>query len=710
MMILWRSGVIPAFLLAATSAVPVAAQTSAASGPAAAQPASVVVDGKRTFKPEFFASYLPVNALNMVERIPGFSIEGGDGRRGFGENAGNVLVDGDRPSTKSDDIFAILSRIPASQVESIVLSEQAGADGEARGKGQVVNVIRKASAKLSGTYEGGIEFGERSGKTPFGSASATLKRGATNYEVSAAFSNQFNRFNSTDTTFDGARRATAFAPQEGNNHYKEASLAGAIKTRAGAAKINLNGRLSWKQFRDRRNSLLFDAARQQIGTEILRTGGPNPETGFEIGGDIEFPLASKLKTKIIALYRTSDEKDQGLFETSLFTGGVDRFSKLSRSRPTEAVFRVQNDWNGLDAQAIQFGGEVAYNKLRAAFDATSSANGTATNFPASNVTVAEWRIEPFVSDVWTISPRWKLESAMVVEASSLKLSGDSRARRRFVFAKPKLIATWTANKATTFEFRAERDVAQLDFGEFATSVDLGFGAQVNAGNADLVPEKTLKFSAQVRHKFMDRGSIQLTGSYVKVSDTQDLVPIIVRDAAGTITSRFDGAGNIGNSKRWNAELEITLPFDWITKPIGISGMELKYVGHYHGARVIDPVTGRPRGRSNEPVWHQEWNFRHDIPKIGLAWGFSVNQAASNFDYFFNQIARYRAGAEVFAFVEYKKWKIGTIRFQVANPTNVHINRDRFFYDDTRASDRIIRTIERDRFRDARFQLSLSGKF
>ena len=77
--------------------------------------------GERRFVPDFFTSYAPVTALDMVKRIPGFSINEGEGRRGFGENAGNVLIDGDRPSTKSDDILTILSRIPASQVESITL-------------------------------------------------------------------------------------------------------------------------------------------------------------------------------------------------------------------------------------------------------------------------------------------------------------------------------------------------------------------------------------------------------------------------------------------------------------------------------------------------------------------------------------------------------------------------------------------------------------
>ncbi|MFM2411218.1 MAG: hypothetical protein RL481_2046, partial [Pseudomonadota bacterium] len=151
---------------------------------AAAQDAPLIaVDGKQEFPPEFFAAFTPVTAFDMVQRIPGFSIDGGDGRRGFGENAGNVLIDGDRPSTKSDDIFTLLKRIPASEVERIELIEQAGADGETQGKGQVVNIIRKQSAKVSGTFAANMLVGTRHGVTAFGSGSATLRRGATSYEL-----------------------------------------------------------------------------------------------------------------------------------------------------------------------------------------------------------------------------------------------------------------------------------------------------------------------------------------------------------------------------------------------------------------------------------------------------------------------------------------------------------------------------------------------
>lgn len=79
---------------------------------------SVNPTGNRKFDPAFFATYAPVTALDMVRRIPGFSIDQREGRRGFGENAGNVLIDGDRPSTKSDDIATILSRIAQAKSRS----------------------------------------------------------------------------------------------------------------------------------------------------------------------------------------------------------------------------------------------------------------------------------------------------------------------------------------------------------------------------------------------------------------------------------------------------------------------------------------------------------------------------------------------------------------------------------------------------------------
>ena len=677
------------------------AQDAAASAPA---------EGKRQFHADFFASFGPVTALDMVQRIPGFSIERGDGRRGFGENAGNVLIDGDRPSTKSDDIFTLLGRIPASEVDYIELSEQAGADGETQGKGQVINVVRKLSAKISGTFDANFLVGTKYGVTGFGSGSATIRRGPTSYELNfSSFSERVRGFGPEDFS-NGAGKLIERRRYIGRGGYDEFSIGGAIKTKRGDVKINTNAKFTLNNGIDRRFGDYTNASGVFIGSERLFTDSPLTDTAIEVGGDIELPLAAKLTTKLVALYRTSTESTDGTIETQRIGQPVSRFETRSRNTPFEAVFRAQNDWTGISDHAVQFGAEVAYNRLDAKFAAASSAGGAVTVFPASNVLVQETRLEPFISDVWSVSPAWKIEAGAIMEFSTLKLSGDSNARRSFQFVKPRVAATWTIDKTTTMEFRAERQVAQLDFGDFATSVDLGLGNQVDAGNADLVPEQSTSLSALIRHKFLERGSIQLRGEYQFVSDTQDLLLITTRDAGGNITGRFDGAGNIGNSKRWNGELEITLPFDWLTKPLGVTGIELKYVGHYHDSRVTDPVTGLERRMSYRPLWHQNWNLRHDIAGTGIVWGASVGAQAANNAYFFNQFRRQQEGSNVSAFVEYNKFKLGTLRLQVVGLTGSKFNRERFIYADTRASGVLTQIISRERTLDPRVQLTLSGKF
>lgn len=664
--------------------------------------------GERQFGPDFFATYAPVTALDMVKRIPGFSIDAGEGRRGFGENAGNVLIDGDRPSTKSDDILTILSRIPASQVEYVALSEQAGADTETQGQGQVVNVVRKRTAKVNGTYEGTIVAGSRYGFQPSGKASATLRRGDTSYELNfSSYSERIYGFGPEDfkTASAGLVERRFYT---GKGGFDQAAIGGAIKTRLGGAKVNLNGQVRWSDSFDIREAEYFNSAGVDTGDELLLRGGPISDLNYELGGDIEFSVLPKTNTKIVALYRSAQESNDSSIEIARVGQPVTLFETRSRNKPVEAVVRVQNNLTGFGKHAIQFGAELAYNRLDARFSVANSVAGAVTNFPASNVLVEETRFEPFVSDVWTLGPAWKIEAGAIAEFSKLNLSGDSTASRSFTFIKPRAIATWTIDPQTTLELRAERQVAQLNFNEFATSVDVTVGNQVDAGNADLVPEKTTTLSALIRHKFMDRGSIQFRGDYQIVSDTQDLVPITIRDAGGNVTAQFDGTGNIGKSTRWNGELDITLPLDWLTKSAGITGLEARYVGHYHGSRVTDPVTGFNRRMSNRPLWHQQWDIRYDMAELGLVYGASFSVQDSNSAYFINEVRRQQEGTRTTVFVEYSKFKLGTIRFQVTDLAS--FNRDRFIYNGTRASNMLAQIVNRERRLDPLLQLSLSGKF
>src|ERR1051326_18381 len=43
-------------------------------------------------RPDFFTAARPATAMDMINRLPGFTFDGGDGSRGFSGNSGNVLI------------------------------------------------------------------------------------------------------------------------------------------------------------------------------------------------------------------------------------------------------------------------------------------------------------------------------------------------------------------------------------------------------------------------------------------------------------------------------------------------------------------------------------------------------------------------------------------------------------------------------------------
>jgi hypothetical protein len=54
-------------------------------------------------------------------------------------------------------------------------------------------------------------------------------------------------------------------------------------------------------------------------------------------------------------------------------------------------------------------------------------------------------------------------------------SGDTQKERSFTYPKPRLVATWSPSKDDQLRVRAEREVGQLNFQEFASEVDLNSG-------------------------------------------------------------------------------------------------------------------------------------------------------------------------------------------------------------------------------------------
>ena len=143
---LGRRGIARFLLLSALlgSTAPVWAQAADEAEESAPPPVATEAatpEGGRTYTPEDFARFAPRNALDMINNVPGFSIEGGDtSRRGLGQASGNILINGERWVGKSTDIFTELRRISTANVVRIEIVDGATLDVPGL-SGQVANVV-----------------------------------------------------------------------------------------------------------------------------------------------------------------------------------------------------------------------------------------------------------------------------------------------------------------------------------------------------------------------------------------------------------------------------------------------------------------------------------------------------------------------------------------------------------------------------------------
>ena len=132
----------------------------------------------------YFSGVQLNTAYDMVTRLPGFVFtDTTPTQRGFAGTAGNVLVNGARPTSKTDMLSQLLQRIPAAQVDRVEVI-RGGAPGiDMQDLPVVANVILKRSdqSHVIATLFNTVFFdGE---VAPGGSVEFTGRAGENNYDV-----------------------------------------------------------------------------------------------------------------------------------------------------------------------------------------------------------------------------------------------------------------------------------------------------------------------------------------------------------------------------------------------------------------------------------------------------------------------------------------------------------------------------------------------
>ncbi len=635
---------------------------------------------QRSFARDYFTKYAPRTALDMVARIPGFSISGSaGGKRGLGQGGANVLINGKRISGKTGPTDR-LSRINAASVVRIDILD--GASLNIPGlSGQVANIVYK-STTVNGNWKwtpwlrNHVQPNLLAGEVNVSGQTGALQWSLALRNPAGRFGNHGREFRhlADGTLIETRDEKTAFS-------YDTPTLATSLSWTPKANHVfNLNAEVSKTN---------FDIS-EISGHTAFGPRGDNHETRFdngsdnfraEIGGDYSFPFGPQSldgTLKLIGVGRYLHSPSRARFTT--FSSGAriaaSRFS--TDNKTSEAIARAEYSWAGKKDQSWQLSLEGAYNRLNAdgGLQVLDTSAGQFINIPLTGSTaiVTEKRGEATLAHTRKISSGFDVQVSLGAEYSQLRQTTGSLIVTRDFFRPKGFISASYKTGQLTIRPKLARKVGQLDFNDFISSVSLRDDLS-NAGNADLVPAQTWAMEVEIEKKF-GHGTIMTIRPYIDfISDLVDRIPV------GT---NGDAVGNIPSAKDYGIDIDTTIKGEMF----GLEGLQIDTYLDLRNSSVDDPLTGRARRLNGDKITFWEISLRHDIKNTNWAYGSKIENISKSLVYRLDTISTPGGGdlqtkPKLSAFIEYKDIFGLKLKAEIINLLDAKDSSDRTLFTDRR---------------------------
>lgn len=669
-----------------------AAQAQAVSGCAAAAADCAVVTtsaGIAVYAPGFFTSFAPTTALDMVVRVPGYSLSNGDqNRRGLGDSFGNLLINGERPSNKSLSLETVLQRISVDDVERIELIQEALPQYEMRGHPRLVNVILREGVGNSGSWVVNTRQSGGHNITPFANFSYTMQAGDAEITFGVEAGWVRHRIRRRESLYEsGGLDLTELRFDNDQRHYQEATPTLSINwPLTERATLRFDGRYNTWEWRRNQRSFVESPSGADLRSEFGETD--NNGRLYSSTTTLNFDVSDALSIETIALV-TREEWSDGPETYNIFdSDGAFDFGMLfsAMGEYEETAFRSSANWDLADNHAVTFGAETALNARDTTLmiweDRNDGLGYVPVNLDVSDTRVEETRSEIFATHTWTVSDRLSLESGLRYEFSEIEQTGDANQSRSFTYAKPAFTVNWRQDDENRFRFTVERDVDQLNFSKFSSSVDVGDNTST-IGNPDYVPERTWTLEAEWERRFGD-GSYSLVIGHDWVEDLDGFIPVTTSD--GFV---FDAPGNIGDGTNLRITHNLTAPLD----EFGLSNAVIDVFLEWYNTSVDDPLTGEARPWSGYREWELRLDYRQSFPEAQFSWGWDYFWLSHGEVYRAREFRRQDfTDGDLDVYVETTRWWDLTMRAGIDAVFNNGDDRERIFYDGSRA-DGVINAIE-----------------
>jgi len=590
-------------------------------------------DSTIVYPASYFAEFNPVSANDMLNRIPGIglALRGGRGGRGLGSGEGEVLINGQRITGKSNEGRSQLSRISSDQVDHIEIIRGTSEELDVRGGGQVVNVVLlDMPSRSSTTLEVRTDRLRDGTLDPGGQLSYSGQSGQLNYlfhvEADPRYRASESRELSYDPDFNLQETRTESRTRNETEYQTSVNLGYTMENSLVQINALVETRGDVPSQTDRViNDLVNDS------TRIQWEDSNSERDAWEVGGDYEYDFGNRGKYRF--LFIVNDREFQ--FTRNRFDVEDDEYNKnlflRNYGRDRERIGRTSYTFNPNRAHGIEMGIEYAQtirdNDLKMGLDidgipSPEYGDLVPVTIENSGSTVEEIRYETFAVHNWQINPRMALESSVIVESSTIEQSGDVRNSRDFDFVRPKLDYRFDITPNLQLRAMVEKDIEQLSFSDFSASVDGGDEDQnTQAGNPEIRQEQSWRYELNLELRLPE--DLGVVNSQFWYRDLEDVIARV--DVSPSPDNLQSARGNIGEGKRYGVNLDVSSKLDGI----GLNNALLTTGVRLRDSEVIDPFLGTKRRQPGTGRWSLNMGFRHDLTQQALTYGINYSNNSND---------------------------------------------------------------------------------
>lgn len=650
-----------------------------------------------------------VTAVDLINRIPGGSSflnqnNNGGGQRGFSSNDDPILINGHRISGKSNSSRDALSRIGVDQILRIEVIRGSSPDIKVSSQGALLNVVLHADAGGSGSWSARANYmaGKLSGEAE---ASYSGKQSFVDYSFSVTGTSFANIPVRSELLFDGAGVLLFDKIESLDRIFQRAEISTNMTLNLNNGDdININALFGTESFDQTADGDLLSpdssGSLTVAGKSIFEAA--NRQQNWEIGMDYDTNISDNWQLKLIVLHSQRTDDNTSSEDYEIVAGAVQNdFETVNDVFRSENVGRAALVWSPSQAHRLEFGTELAFNERTTDFTLLNLEDGVLVrdDLASTLVTIKEVRDESFAIHSWQINEKLSLDSAIKFEYSKLTQSGNLDNSRNFTFVKPSWDIRYNITAKDQFQFSARREVSQLNFRHFASS--LNGDNEIVGGNENLAPEKSWIFETSYEHRLdNDMGFIKPSVSFERFSNKLNRI---------LLSPGVSGVGNANEATNVAFGIEGALRLYFI----GMPQLQLSGDVQYKVTEIDDPFTGIEiplNGRRTSPEAFVK--LRHDVPEYGFLWEVQAN-ILSDFEFRdLNEYSLFRESHVVMLEAAFEKEVVKGLILRVSydNILNPSYGRDRYYYENGRAGGDLTSLEEREMKFNRQVFVTLKGTF